>query len=464
VGQIKRGEYPQAALDYVAAALEKPTEGYPALAYTWIVISQLDKLETAPGGGAIRAKMAEYRQKAADRPPHELVSAWLCCNEAAAVEFIKSEGAQGNWRYVASLWYKPDLARELFADPASRIVPNARITSELAGRWLDMQNYWADVKPEDEDLLVVISERADDPGNTLRAAGWILRQEPDYQRFIDYLELGMKEAGPGKVVLLMGATEGIKISRNPKLTDILVDVVKTVQIRGETPPFGQKESDEANTQQLLVAYALCFLPGEQARLMRSKLLNARDPRIQWQSRLGELLHGNPGPWDEAIAEEKDLSNAHILVALDRVDSPEPALLPTYKRFAESENSSVRIRALDKLARFRPYTDNEEVTGLVEKLMRDEAPEVRSAAWYAAGKLGIGDPLEVLGDKEESPEVRLAAAYAALMHAQGGPPDMRDASYWSITGGEGFSASVASSELKENSQETRAGSEAQEDGE
>jgi hypothetical protein len=157
--------------------------------------------------------------------------------------------------------------------------------------------------------------------------------------------------------------------------------------------------------------------------MRKKLLNAQDGTVRWQARLGELLHGNPKPWDEAFQKEGSKS-ADFWIALEAVDRPAPALIPTYKLMSQSDDPTTRLRAVNALARYMLEARSSEADGIVLALLDYEVPEVRSAAWYAAGKLGIGDPDKVIASKSEPPEVRLAAAYCALMQAQGGPPETR----------------------------------------
>lgn len=429
------GEYPQEALDYLAEALAHPTEGYPALAYSWTVVAQLDKLPEAKGGAKVRTLIAENVKAAGDKPTTELVAAWLNCAPDLALKFIKDHAANGDWAYVDALWFHPELARQMLADKATRIIPDSGVSIELAQRWLSMQQYWAYADKRDGDLLAIISNIENDPRESLRAAGWLLRLQPERKAWIDYLEKGLKKAGPGKYAPLMGATEGIKISRCGKIADFLVPIAKSV-ILTDTKITKQmeklKELKEANSQQLYTSYALTYLPGEQASKLRVILLKARDPQIVWQSRLGELLHGAPQYWDTAIDKE-GFGGKEWWVALEPLDTPEPALLPTYTKMAASDDPSVRLRALTQLNKFRQYNDDQRVRELIMKLTGDKLPEVRAAAWYCAGKVGVGDPQQAFANKAETPEVRLAAAYAWLMEAQDGPPELRGVTLESISG-------------------------------
>jgi hypothetical protein len=428
------GQYPQEALDYITEALRHPTEGYPALAYTWTVVAQLDKLPDSKHGAAIRAEIADDVEEFKGKPTSELVAAWLNCAPELATQFIKDHAANGDWSYVDALWFHPEEARSLLADKATRIIPDTGVSIELAQRWLAMQQYWCYVDKRDGDLLSIISNLENDPRESLRASGWLLRLKPDEPGYIDYLKLGLKKAGPGKYAPLMGATEGIKISRCGKLAEILVPIAKSVILTDTKISKGMeklKELKEANAQQLYTSYALTYLPGEQARKLRRILLKAKDPRVVWYSRLGELLHGEPKYWDEAIDKE-GFGGTDWWLALETLDSPEPALLPTLKKMAASEDVSVRLRALSKLNTFRQYAEDPVVRDLILGLTQAKESEVQTAAWYCAGKVGVGDPEKVFADKKAVPEVRLAAAYAWLMEAQDGPPELRGVTLESIS--------------------------------
>jgi hypothetical protein len=451
------GEYPQDALDYLAAALQDPArEGKTTpLAITWSVIAQLDKLAEAPGGAAVRAEVGSDVEQFEGRPPVELVAAWLNCAPEPAREFIVERARQGDWSYIDALWFQPELARELLADKATRLVPDSGVSATLAQRWLSLQAFWGRVTERDGDLLGVISNLPNVPRDSLRATGWLLRLQPERKEYIEYLTLGLVKAVPGKYAPLEGAAEGIKLSRHEAFAELLVPIAATV-VLSDTKFVGKlaklKDMQEANAQQLYMAYAVTYLPGEQAKLMRTKLLKAKDARIAWQARLGELLHGNPAPWDAAITKDGFKTN-DWWVALQALDSPEPALLPTYRRMAESGDASVKLRALAQLGRFRQYAGNAEVAEIITMLTKDEVPEVRATAWYAAGKVGIGEPRAAFEDSKQTPEVRMAAAFALLMGAQAGPPDLRGWEFVSISGdnskgGDGPSPSAAAEGSKD----------------
>jgi hypothetical protein len=438
--RIAAGEYPQAALQYVLDALKQPTEGYPALAYTWTVVAQLDQLGENKLAPQISAEIAKQVQGFSGQPPIDLVAAWLAVQPEAATEFIRTQAKASDWSFISAYWFHPELARPLLADPATRILAPRAIAdkrSEVPKRWLELQSGWGVVTPADEQLLIAISERQGDPGNTLRAAGWLLRLDPDSKRFVDYLNLGIGRIAPGEIGVTMGATEGAKISRHEQLAEAFVPLA------AKTP---LKKDKEAKTPAELhfVAYALTYLPGEQASLMRRKMLDAQDPLIQWQARLGELLHGDPQPWDDAIKAE-GLAGKEWWLALERIEEPSVLLVPTLQQMAESEDASLRLRAAAFLGKFGWNSRLKEALDLVDKLAADDVAEVRTAAWYSAGRIGAGDPLPVVNDSAETPEVRLAAAYAALMQGQGGTPESK----WRAAAAEEATAAVAENRAADN---------------
>ena len=395
--------YPAAARDYLLASLRQPTEdGYPPLGPVWQVIARLKHGGDDPEMAELIRQVTGTVEAAGGEPVPELVTAWLAIDPEQATDFIAAKLMDGEEGYLDALAYRPETALALFAeqDPLA--------LSESGRLYLmRMLVAWSPLSAEYTPLLSQLA-KAPEPSVRLQAIGMLVALDAaDEEQWQELWHAGHDEGGD-----LEAAVEGIRLSGDGGFAEALVPHAVKVQL-GEAAEL--KRSNEA----LYAAYALTFLPGEQARLMRGKLLHATDPMIRWAARLGELLHGEPRAWQEAIAAE-GVSSQAMLVALQPRQVMHPDLLPTYGQLVEQADPNLRALAAGQLNRYAPYTSNPAVVEIAQGLTTDPQPSVRAAAWNTCAELELpgqaDSALAVLADESEPGEVRLAAAAYLMLQA------------------------------------------------
>ncbi|GEM_PF-3317277 len=398
--------YSAAVLDYVEQCLSHPTEpGYPPLEPVWLTIAQLERLADTPAAAGLRAAVSRMVEQAGELPPPQLVAAWLGCEPQAAGAFIADSLAAGDVRYIDSLSFSPAAGRkllgemelaELEADPVRRIV-------RLMLRW-----------PRDAGGdVVLLRQLAEQPNATarLQAIGLLAALGEADERQLDQLGAAVRAADE----TLPAAAEGIRLSGDAELAGALVNLAAGARLGDEDPE--QPKQREV----LYASYALTGLPGEQARLLRAKLLGSADPTVRWEARLGELLQGEPSWWDEAVR-AGGADDPEIWMALDPPDVSHPLLLPTLRAAASLDDPHWRSLVAAQLNRYGALASDREVRELVDLLLGDADAAVRGAAWSAAGTLGLWDLAEeaemAAVDEAEDPAVRIGAALCALRAAEG----------------------------------------------
>lgn len=408
-GDIAAGKpavkYPQAALEYILGSLKQPaTAGYPPLEQSWLAIARLNRLGTSDPAGAIADEVLAMVAAAEDAVLPQLAAAWLAVERQAAEDFIAARLAAGQLEYVNSLMYSPEAARQVLArmqlsqaDPQMQL----RVTRLLA----QMRPLTAADLPLLQDLAV-----SNDRDVSLQAAGMLLAMNADAAEQRRRLWDAIRDQDSA----LGGAAEGIKLSRDQQLADALVPLAAAAAI-GEEDPEAAKQR-----KVVFAAYALAYLPGEQAQLMRRKLLGAADPTVRWEARLGELLHGDASYWNGAV-DKHGIDDSQLWLALEPHDATHADLLPTLLRAAKSEDPSIRLQAALHLNRYAADSSKPQVADALELLVADDVTEVSALAWYAAGWLQIGSftaqAAALIGDGSQAPDVRLAAAYYAMKVAE-----------------------------------------------
>lgn len=402
---IEAAPYSEAVLDYVEQCLSHPTEpGYPPLEPAWLTLAQLDRLADTPAAGSLCAAVSRMVGQAGDQPPPQLVAAWLSCEPQAAEAFIAEALAAGNPRYIDSLSFSPEIGRAVLGELAL-----AELEADLARRVVRLIMRWPRDAPSDGPLLAQLAEQPNATAR-LQAIGLLAALGEASERQLK--ELG--DAARAADETLPAAAEGIRLSGDAALAGSLVNLAARARLGPEDPE--QPKRREA----LYASYALTGLPGEQARLLRSKLLGSADPTVRWQARLGELLQGEPSYWDEAVR-ASGAAEQEIWMALDPLDISHPLLLPTLRQAASLDEPHWRGLVAAQLNRYGALASERGVRELIDELLSDADAGVRGAAWFAAGTLGLWDQTEraeaAALDEAEEPAVRIGAAFCALRAAE-----------------------------------------------
>lgn len=451
--------YPSELIDYLSAALDKPTEGYPPLGNTWGVIASLPWAPAPPEGsaqlqlsGKIQAQIDQALK--AGSPPPELAGAWLALAPAEGEKLLADSFKSGDYRLLPALRYNETVGRRLL-----RGLDAVNLSASAADTCLNLLREWQRVEPEDEGWLSLLAENKE-PATSLRAAGWLLKSRLQQANAPADSAGGASGSTQGSVSenpedktaalmrerlaaavrekytdfhVLESAIEGIRISGDPRLADSLVNLAaKAVDIRSaELSPAAddadkktdkdKAAKDETPFAAMYAAYALAYLPGEQAALLRRRMLEAANQSVAWNARLGELLAGDSEPWE--TARKRVGITPDLLVAVEPPESVHSALLPTYEQMSGSDNPQFRGTAARQLGRYNPrlgFSDDRidnKVVALLSTLCDDNVDAVRQVAWYSAAELRVPElgpkALGLAHSDKISPGVRLAACFAAL---------------------------------------------------
>jgi hypothetical protein len=401
---------PAEALDYLAQCLRSPaTAEHPPLARTWLAIARLRVPPDHPQLAALKEQVLEQAEQAGETGPVELAAAWLYFAPKPAERFISTQVPGGGTQYLESLRYSPEAGRRVLNG-----LDIAALAKAEAYRVVSLLQSWGDIGAEDEALLRALGKRGE-MDIALWATGQLARLHPADEALSESLFSAVRDAVPEG---FSAAAEGARVSGLAGLADAFVPFCAKAQL-GE-PPEGQAAAPDRQLE--FSAYALAYLPGDQAALMRRKLLSASQAAVRWQACLGKLLHGDPQPWDAAVA-KAGIDDKDLWVTLQPPQALHAALLPTYLAAAKSERLFTRGLAATELNRYAQMKSDPMLGEALALLVHDAEAEVRATAWYTLGGLGLkisgSDPLEAVRNSGEDPAVRLAAAYAALAAAGGG---------------------------------------------
>jgi len=404
-GQQAPIEYPPVALDYVLSSLRSPaTAQYPPLAQIWLAVAQFTHLPYSPAADELRDEVGTMVATAGDSVLPELAAAWLAVDPQAAEEYIAGRLAAGQIDYVNSLMYAPQSARRVLAK-----ADVAQLDPQMQMRIVRLLVQLRPLTPEDEPLLAELAAGGSEDVK-LQVAGLQLALNPEAEERRQLLWKAIRDEQGA----LSGAAEGIKFSGDARFADALVPLAAEAMIGDEDPEVDKQR------RVVFAAYALTYLPGEQAQLMRRKLLGAADPTVRWAARLGELLHGDPSYWNTAV-EKHGVDDPELWIALEPSDVADPELLSTLESAARSTQPDTRVRAARQLNRYSADASNPAVGETLALLIGDQVTEVSAAGWYAAGRLasdGLADQARaVMEDRGRAPDVRLAAAYYLMRVAE-----------------------------------------------
>lgn len=404
-------EYPAPALDYMLASLRQPaTAGYPPLERTWVVAARLKQLESVPAAAELRSELLSMVELAGEQVLPQLAAAWLSVAAAPAEAYLVQRIAEGDTTYVNSLMYSRASAR--------RVLEQLELAQLDAGVQLRIVRLLVQWHPATAEFAPVLKALAESPdGNVrLQAIGMLIEHglADDAQRQELWNALRTEPD------MLEAAAEGIRLSGDGSLAEALVPLAAQT-VMGELDSEAPKHLPAA-----YAAYALAYLPGDQAQLMRRKLLGAVDPTIRWEARLGELLHGESTYWDQAVRgtdqqeELNPLETGDLWITLEPRSVVHEDLLPTFE-LASRGQAFARYRAALQLNRYGAFASNAAVGETLVRLAADSDPLVKATAWYSLGQLAIPTEqtaaLALVGDAAESEEVRIAAAYYLLALAE-----------------------------------------------
>jgi hypothetical protein len=395
---------PAPALEFIRQALAKPaTDGQAPLGPVWNTIARLAGTPQAAALAPLRETISQQAAAGGEAVPPQLVGAWLAVEPKPAQQFIRAKLKNGQYTYLQALACSPALLRQELArlDLTKLPLDCAQLTLELLRR--------AGVTKDDASLLKQLARHAS-PQISLRAIGYLKALGACTPQQEQTLLAGVASKDQ---TVYVAALEGVKCSGAEGYADKLVPLVATVEM-GDEDAAAKKDP-----RVLYAAYALAYLPGQQAELMRSNLLGARDPQVRWQARLGELLHGQPKYWNDAV----DLfgcANKDLCTALQPPEALDPALLPLYAKAAQAEDVQVRVQAAQQLARYTTSGERGQAAGLLAQLAVDNDPQVAAAAFDSAAQLKLAELIPAaqaaLEQKELPWEARLAAAGMLLAFA------------------------------------------------
>lgn len=212
------------------------------------------------------------------------------------------------------------------------------------------------------------------------------------------------------MMTFIGGIEGLKIAGDPDFADELVGIVATAEI-------GDLDQDsEPDMKVAFAAYGLTSLGGEQAQMLRQRLLLSTNAVVRMEAALGELMQGDSSYWNSFVA-SGEISDDNIWTSLKPIDAWHPDLLPFYLGQVKADVLNYRIRVANNLSRYREYANDEIVQKILFNLFDDQEVIVREHAWLVASKLlpehYLDKALSVLQDEEEHPKVRLAATMCAM---------------------------------------------------
>lgn len=395
-------DYTQRATAFLLDSLKDPaSDDHASLEDCWNIIS---RLETAAD---FKQPIEQQVAQAQGRPGFELLSAWIVVNPAAASDYIRAELGKGNAAVLQSLIRQPQLGTALLLETD---ITNRSVDFDDATLLL-LRN-WGGVDPQ---LLPVYEAlaRSTEPDISLRAIGYLLSLD----KATDEQLANLRSAIGDETQHFMAAMEGGKISADPRLSTAFIPRVRDVAL-GELDPGLAWEM-----QPYFSAYALAYIPGSEAQVIRSRLLGAANPDLRWQARFGQLMQGDPTSFHEAMLSEGVLS-PYILKCLGPPEAVHPELLPWYEKAIAQSEEAQRFQLVSQLNRYNEHSSNPELRRLVLGLLEDNSSLVRGQAWLLAAQFGFlgrrAEAAKLLASDTEQAFVKAAAACYLLKGNDGSP--------------------------------------------
>jgi hypothetical protein len=414
--------YPPMVVDYVNATIREPaTVQHADLGQAWDAVANLSN--ASPFAGTIGQQV----KTTAAGPVPPLIAAWVSADPEEAAAWLIVQLGQGRYPYLAALATQPAAGRVILHQ-----VKLDNPSRQLGNGVCDLLRSWEPLRAEDIPLVKPLAESTE-PATRLRAIGYLLALGAASEAQVEELKQAL---GSAKNSEIAPAAEACRICQDERLASALVTPAALIKLGAEEPADAQHDSIA-----LYTAYALTYLPGGQAKLLRQKLLGAADTQVRWQARLGELLHGDMQPWYDAVLKASD-DDRSLWLALQPEGVAHPDLLPTYRKAAASPHDEVRLRVAEQLNRYRGYTSDKAVGEIVGKLIKDKVPAVAAQSWHSAALLhlaGFGaEAQHALDDSKTDPKVRLAAGFYQLKLAEPAPSAPESAQPDKTAGGGGKS--------------------------
>jgi hypothetical protein len=394
------------ALDYIRWAAKLPApDGAPPASLVWNAVARLAGYGSST---ALLQPLEPLLQGHIDAAPGgispQLAGAWLAVSGQPGYSFIADKLAAGQYSYLQPLQFDAAAARGLLAT-----LPLADMPGDAATQALEILRGHG-IIADDAGLLKQLA-RHEAPAVSLRAIGYLDSFEMATAAQLAELKRALASADIAEYV---PALEGVKCSGKAEWANDLVELVAGAQLGAEDP------ETEPRPQVLYAAYALAYLPGSQAQLMRQRLVGAASPVVRWQARLGELMHGEPQLWHDAV-DVLGVDSPGMWQALAPPEAHHPALLATLERAAEEGSAQSRLQAVQQLPRYNEPEVRGRVTALLKTLAQDEDTAVRAMALVGTAQLAprlLADECAASCMDEDEPwEVRLAASYCLLAAAE-----------------------------------------------
>ncbi len=386
-------KYGQQAVDYLKASLREPgSADHASLEDCWSIISRL------PDASPFARQIEQQVTTAAPALEFELLDAWVATNPQAALEYVRAQCAEGNPAVLQALIRHPQegLGLLLELNLSNQSVDFNDATLLLIRSW----------GTPDQQLLPVFQALATsaDPNISLRAIGYLVQLDAASDEQLEQL----KQAIRSETEHFMAAVEGGKISRSEQLATAYIPRVKDAPLGEADPELGW------DMQPYFSAYALAYIPGTEARLIRTRLMDAANLDLRWQARFGELMQGHPASFQQAMLSEGVLS-PFVLKCLAPPEAMHPDLLPWYEKAIAQAPEAQRFQLVSQLSRYNEHASDSALRELVLGLLDEDSSRVRGQAWLLAAQFGYtGRRVEAAGllasETEQAPLKAAVACY------------------------------------------------------
>ena len=379
------------AVDFLKSSLREPlVDDHVSLEDSWNIISRL------PDATPFKSLIDQQVAQAGGSPGVQLVSAWLVTDPEAAKQYILTEARADHAAALQPLIRFPEIGTDILQelDLSEHSVDFQDACLLLVRNWIEPS----------EDLVGTFEQLAasPEPNISLRALGYLLRFGRASDEQIDTLRQAIRSEDK----FFAAAAEGAKISRSEALATAFVPRLQEVPM-GELDPERQWQSKEFYS-----AYALAYIPGRDATVIRLNLLNATINDLRWQARFGELMQGSPASFEQAALEEGVL-NPELLACLVPPEAMHPALLDWYEKAFRQADEPLRFQLVTQLSRYNEHASEPKLRELVLGLLDDESSLVRGQAWLLAAQFAYSgqrlDAAALLESATEQGPVKAAAA-------------------------------------------------------
>lgn len=397
---IQFDEFPPAAAAYLEASLNDLMSGgkYAPKDMT------LSYMGMVPGCQIGREVILQEVEVSGEKMSPALLTAYMAVDPENCLKYVQRQARAGVLDYLSAIGPDRDVGAWVFEHvhiPADYQGFGDMLMGSILDWGLDPEPYLPNLR-----FLVSI----DDEENKVRrakVAGYLVligvATLEEKQIVIDSLK-------SDDLMTFIGGIEGLKTAGDPDFADELVGIVANAEMGDMV------QGNDPDMKVAFAAYGLTSLGGEQAKMLRQRLLLSTNPMIRMEAALGELLQGDSSYWN-SFFESGKISDVDIWTSLKPLDAWHPDLLPFYLSQVNADVLNYRIRVANNLSRYREYANDEIVQEILFNLFDDQEVIVREHAWLIASQLlpehYLDKALSVLQDEEEHPKVRLAATMCAM---------------------------------------------------